>query len=1247
MWALNQQVIRTDDDKRHMQLQPKSSSFIELSLKMKLDNTILLLLLCIWIEGSLTEYQHYYVKSDTSDQCPHDLPCETLDTYVSNESAYFTDNTSFIFLPGTHTLNSNVSIHNVTNVALVGNADLNEGNVTIQCNGSGGLVFQNASHVKLVNLSFVSCGQPLPDSLQRYGETAQAALAFGEVSDLLLDSVSVCHSKGYGVLGLCVHGNFEIVHCLFDSNKGNTHYYGGNAAIQYTDCSEPSESLLNISFSNFTKGSYGECIENDIQPATGLAIYLSQNNISVLLTDVVMEENSNSLKHHCGYGGNLFLHFFDYTSNNVTIERCIFSDGTSWSGGGVGVVISAESSVKTKNYCQNELTIRNTQFLRNKGIVGSGLYIVFELNSTEDECPLNIVNIHNCKFESNILKHKNSLGFSGNGVAVHIISTFIDNFFALGHFQAHFEDCTFTNNSIDPQETQKTNLTLGVTFGVTNSNVSVNSSEFKDNNVSAIGIYRSVITFIGNILIQNNTGINGAGMTLCESSYIVLKKYTNISIFDNNALHFGGGIFIQKECFREIPICFFQFDTRYEKNCTKNSKSVHFEMRNNTADQAGSHIYGGSLDNCYIDKCTSEELYKEMFTIHPNESSDLSAVTSDPREVCSCMEGVVNCTKDTIILPDDDAVFPGEDVTIEVVIVGQLNGTVPGTVMVNTTNTDSKTVCKTCSNITFQVKADLKADYINNELKIAANSFSPLVANRPLIVKVTLKPCPLGFKVSHDNICDCEEILKQKKCDIASKTISRSPPSWIGYNNRTDGEVTQGIIYHQVCPYDYCLDEEVNITSNDSMTLLGQDAQCARNRKGLLCSECEDGFTLSLGTSNCIKCNAKQELPLHIFLFFLSGIIIVAFLLVLDVTYTDGAISGLLFYTSVVGFIFLPSNHRNVITLVISWINLTPGYDYCLYDGMNAYGKAWLRVSFPLYLFIINVVIIVMCRNSRRLARLVGGNIIKVLATLLLLSYTKLLESVVTALSFTAIEYPSNNTTSGRVRKLVWLSDPSQVYFSGKHIPLALVAIVFGLLILAYTLVLLFVQPLQRYSHLRCFSWMAKLKPLMDAYTAPHIINDNCRYWEGLLLLFRLGLAAVFSGNVEGNINTNLIAVSLSCVLLLSIAWSVGGVYKKTYLNILNMSSIVNLATLSLAVSYINRIETGSANQMRDLQRHQNLSFISYTSFSVAALTTIMIVAKQVYVKLKFCYQKSKKKEYQALDTSENMPALRQFPIQP
>ena len=1219
--------------------------------------SIILLLLYFWTEGTLTEYQHYYVKSVTSDPCPHDLLCETLDVYVSNESAYFTDNTSFIFLPGTHTLNSTVSIHNVTNVALVGNADLNEGNVTIQCNGSGGLVFQHASRVKLVNLSFVSCGQSLPDSLQRDGETAQAALAFGEISDLLLDSVSVSHSTGYGVLGHCVHGDFEIVYCLFDSNKGNTQHLGGNAAIEYTNCSQTGNgngtSLVNISSSNFTNGDYEgyNYTEHTYSGtlATGLMMILSQTDITVLITDVLMEGNRNNIASQ-GFGGNLFLHFFNttnYISNSVTIERCAFINGTSWLGGGISASFYS-NSVHNNYHCTNNLTIQNTNFSQNRGILGIGLYSDIQLNSIHEKCPFNSINIYKCNFDANDLDidnvKKDEFVYLGNGVAVHIISTFNDNMLVQnvsGHFQVHFEECNFINNRIRrTQNPQKTNITLGVTLAVSNCEVILKTCQFNNNRISALGAYRSKFTFIGNILIQNNTGINGAGLTLCESSYIMLTKSAIISLFNNHALQLGGGIYIEKECFRSKPFCFFQFDNN---SCTVNSKTVHLVMINNTAGYAGNHIYGGALDNCYINTCDSKKVYQETFTIDPNQTKhDLSAVTSNPRKVCACKEGYANCKSENIILPN--AVFPGEDVKVELVIVGQFEGAVPGTVLVDSQYVHPTTIGKNCTKISFIVKT-YGTSHRDIELQIAANFLSSSVGvKQPLIVTVFLKDCPLGFKITNENICDCEEILKQKKCDIASKIISRSPPSWIGYNNRTDGEVSQGMMYHQVCPYDYCLDKEVNITTNDNM--FDQDSQCAPNRTGILCSQCKDGFTLSMGTSNCIKCNTKIALPLQIFLFLLLGIFVVVILLVLDVTHTNGEISGLLFYTSTVGLnssVFLPSRHRNAITLVISWINLRPGTDYCLYDGMNAYGKALLGFSFPVYLFIINAVIIVMCRNSRRLASLVGGNIVKVLATLLLLSYTKLLESVVTVLSFTAMEYPSNTTSSGRVRKLVWLSDPSQEYFSGKHIPLALVAIVFGLLILAYTLVLFFVQPLQRYSHLHCFSWMAKLKPLIDAYTAPNIIKDNCRYWEGLLLLFRSILAVAFAGNVESKIDTNLIAISLSCILLLSIAWSAGGVYKKTHLNILNMLSIANLAVLSMAMSYIytNKIPY----QMDD--SHRDTKFIvPYTSFTAAALIAVAIVAKQVYAKIKSCHQKCKRKEYQALDTSDNMPSLRQFPPQ-
>ena len=105
------------------------------------------------------------------------------------------------------------------------------------------------------------------------------------------------------------------------------------------------------------------------------------------------------------------------------------------------------------------------------------------------------------------------------------------------------------------------------------------------------------------------------------------------------------------------------------------------------------------------------------------------------------------------------------------------------------------------------------------------------------------------------------------------------------------------------------------------------------------------------------------------------------------------------------------------------------------------------------------------------------------------------------------------------------------------------------------TLVLLFVQPLQRYSHLPCFSWMARLM-----YTAPHIIKDNCRYWEGLLLFFRLTMATAFAGNIRSKIDVNLLAISLLWVLL---AWSVGRICKKISLNILKVM------TMSKNKSYI------------------------------------------------------------------------------
>ena len=51
----------------------------------------------------------------------------------------------------------------------------------------------------------------------------------------------------------------------------------------------------------------------------------------------------------------------------------------------------------------------------------------------------------------------------------------------------------------------------------------------------------------------------------------------------------------------------------------------------------------------------------------------------------------------------------------------------------------------------------------------------------------------------------------------------------------------------------YCLPPypEIQINLN---TVSGADAQCANNHSGLLCGVCQPGFSLSIGSSHCIRC---------------------------------------------------------------------------------------------------------------------------------------------------------------------------------------------------------------------------------------------------------------------------------------------------------------------------------------------------------------------------------------------------------
>ena len=358
-----------------------------------------------------------------------------------------------------------------------------------------------------------------------------------------------------------------------------------------------------------------------------------------------------------------------------------------------------------------------------------------------------------------------------------------------------------------------------------------------------------------------------------------------------------------------------------------------------------------------------------------------------------------------------------------------------------------------------------------------------------------------------------------------------------------------------------------------------------------------------LGTSraHCKRCTNSGLLLL--ILFAVMGIALVFLLFVSKLTVATGTLSGLVFYANIVGVngtIFLPVESTDAFTVFIAWLNLDFGIEACFYNGMDIYSKIWLQFVFPVYIWILVGLIIFVSNYSSRFSNVLGTNPVPVLATLILLSYTKILRTLMSAISVTYLEYP-------KYSQGVWLYDANVDYLRGKHIPLFIVVVlVFLFLFLPYTLLLLFGQWLQAISHLRIFSWVnsARLKPFMDSYHAAY--KAKHRYWPGLLLATRFALLLVFAidFNPQEGISINLLAILVGIGILQMWAWVCGGVYRNWCLDVLEGSFTLNLIILAAATYHINR--AGGIQLV-----------VGYTSVSIAFATFIGIFTYHIFQQMR------------------------------
>ena len=733
-----------------------------------------------------------------------------------------------------------------------------------------------------------------------------------------------------------------------------------------------------------------------------------------------------------------------------------------------------------------------------------------------------------------------------------------------------------------------------VVFLYRSMDINLNNCVFARNSVSALEAIASNLTLSGTVLFANNTASMGAALLLQQKSVITLALNSSVLFVGNHATLVGGAIYADTNTFYTATgtgdiymgsVCMIELERKDQ---------TALEFHNNSAGSGGDVVYGGHMElattadgsNCLLE-------FKNISVVSQNNT--MSVISSQPSRVCVCdSTGNPDCLR----IFYSNTLYPGDSISLKAVAVGQDFGTGSGSAYSQFLSSDvekkarleqwqySQRVSQThCNELTYSILAAPVESMVlvltaleMPEVQAVSNStvqsalekykifkngngqFPQQLLDFPIYINITIKPCPHGFSLSESPFkCVCSPQLRKLPeiiCYIENQTFERRETSWIGLNE------DKSVVVSQYCLLLFCKDIPQNITLADL------DLQCNYNHSGVLCGGCQSGFSIAIGSNRCLHCsNRYLSLLIPIAL---AGLALVFGIKVLDITVSTGYINGLALYFNTIRpawAVVVPKGHNSILSTIVAWTNLDIGIESCFFDGLTMYWKTWLQFLFPLYIWTISGVVIILAKHSYRWAKMMGSNPVPVLATLFLLSYTKLLRVCIAIISYSYVEYP------GSV-KMVWASDGNIEYLGAQHLPLFLVAVgVLTLLCVPYTLILLLGQWLKKCESQLISRVMFRVKPIMDAYYGP--LEDKHHYWVGVLLLSRAFIHVVLSLTPSSSHRVTLLpATSLLAIVLLQMTVYVKGFYRNRYVTSYEVTLISNLALYSLAKLYFGRMES-------------------------------------------------------------------------
>ena len=1125
----------------------------------------------------------YYVRptEPTNASCPSQ-PCLTLHHYIQNLSS----NANYHLLPGVHFINGPITLKHVRNLSMAAfNSSGTKIAATIEFNSRGngslyslkcsGISFQDASNITISSLS-IELKLLLP-SHNAHRQLSIAGMSFKNSTDVVIQGLGIWMKQMWPADNVVV---IAFSDCMNVEMSSLTVTNGGSAvSLEYT---------RNTTLRNIT-----------IHSAGRVGIEMIGSNRSTVSGVHVMQSNGNGI-----YAKDVYHVIIANTTVEQTQEI------------GIGIYESSDIHINDTHVIQagintldmyqvSNITVANTALVN--AAIGANIvrcYSVTFWSVTIGDWNLYGVHVYDSNIVSiiniSLILNTATLTKIKSGLLFRICKSVTIDRSIIANFPS--------SELVSDIYTQKAVIVLYNS----KDNILIKNSNFIANNITAVKVVNSEVRFSGSVNFTNNTAYRGAATVFVYSGKMILSKDCHIIYKNNYAYTTGGAIYSTSTVgvhsdssydeFTVLSDCFMEVEGGYSQ--------ARLTFQNNSAALGGDIVYGGSLGRA----CTNDDLVSPCDTcqfkfqsVSSIENSTLSPVSSDPSRVCLCADDEPDClTIFETMQNNEHGIYPGQTLMISAVVVGQNFGTFAGSVyaqfvkLPSTDNTpqlaqrqDTQGVEHTKCNLlqytiysqpgditliltavklkeTYIVASEILAEvnrdytsYLNNEPN---KPFPQNMIEFPVYINISLQPCPPGFALTHEHPvkCDCVRQLSQLPgvtCHIEDVTFYRSGLVWVGQlgnSNNTDNQTLgqANVASAKYCPFNYCRNDGVRIG------LSRYDHQCNFNHSGTVCGGCRHGLSLALGSAQCLQCFNTYLL---LFIpFAVAGPVLVAFIKVLDITISHGLINGLIFYANIIKpneHIFLPQTNTNPLTLFIAWLNLDLGVQTCFYDGLSAYGKAWLQFVFPFYVWCIAGLIIVLARYSTRFARLTGNNSVPVLATLFLLSYAKLLRTIITILAYTTVD-------SANGQKTVWSADGNIDYLGPQHTPLFLAALATLLLLwLPYTLLLLSAHWIRKINTPFLTRVSMKVKPFLDAHYGP--VNDKHCYWFGTLLGVRIVILLISATVPASNFSVSTLSVSVAAGVLVSYIAVGPPVYRHKTTAVFEAALFINLALLGLAKFYV------------------------------------------------------------------------------